>query len=125
MASACGMVSAILRSAIFWISRFPNRELIAMPVTVVSVEAEACTGEAVAEYSSRKNRRRAPRLVTPRLLTVTGPCEPRVSATLVAANTRSNAARSDDGTKSSRTLPRVRPLPRTLVPSTTSSTGIT
>ena len=55
-----------------------------MPVIVVSVDADACTGDAVAVYSSRKNRRRAPRVVTPWLQTVTGPCEPRVVATLVA-----------------------------------------
>ena len=94
-----------------------------MPVTVESVEAEACTGDAATVSASRKMRRLASRLVTPRLRTVTGPCVPWVWETLVASNTRSNTALSEEGTKSSRTLPLVRPVPRICVPRTTSLTG--
>jgi hypothetical protein len=55
--------------------------------------------------SSRKIRRRASIAVTPRLLTVTGPCVPRVWEMFVAPRMMSKTAFSPDGTKSRRTLP--------------------
>ena len=124
-ASAFGFDSAILRLAIRRMMRFPIGALMPRPVTVVDVSAETSTGAEVTSFSSRKMRRRASSDVMPRVWTVTGPWVPRVWETLVAARRMSKIARSCPGTKSRRTFPVVRPLPRTRVPRTTSSTGCT